>query len=59
MTHDEASEIAGILLSADGFCSYCARKLFKIFNNKFPGFSDMLDRAWKENYSDSWKDEED
>mgnify|MGYP003577058098 FL=1 len=59
MTRDEAAKVIGILVSADGFCEDCARKLFQRFYEQFPGFVTTMNNAWAEHYSGTWREDED
>lgn len=59
MTRNEAAKIVELLTTVDGGCSTCVGAVFRKFNERFPGFSDVIDMQWAEHFSDSsWRVDE-
>ena len=50
MTNSEAFKVAKVLTNADSGCPTCAASLFRLFSQEFPGFEDVLDVVWKEEF---------
>jgi hypothetical protein len=62
VTTEEARAVAEIMVGADGSCVVCGAKLLRCFNERFPGFKDVLSEVWAErNFKtgrdDSWEEE--
>jgi len=50
---EEAEEVLKILLTADGGCEYCVESLLKLFCEKFPEFSELAERVFKDAFNKS------
>lgn len=57
ISKEQAREIAKIMLTADGGCSFCASDLLQRFVEKFPYLQDAVDEVWVEDggTSLSWR----
>lgn len=50
MDTKEATEIIEILCEADSGCNFCAERLIKKFNNKFPEHKELAIKIFKSNF---------
>ena len=55
MTKEEAEEVLGIMLTADGGCSHCASALFRQFLGEWPSFIEEAKRLWLERFEEEYR----
>lgn len=56
MSEDSARKILRILLKADGHCRNCSATLFRLFVLEFPGFIDIAEEVWAEEWESTFRE---